>query len=131
VKVALAKIFVSDVNALILDEPTNFLDIDAVEAFESLLKEYEGTIIFVSHDRRFVENISTRQLKIEKGKLQLFEGPIKERVQTKKTKAPDNKENELLILNLKISEVLGRLSIETTKELENEFQRLIEEKRKL
>ncbi|MEK5529310.1 MULTISPECIES: Vga family ABC-F type ribosomal protection protein [unclassified Viridibacillus] len=131
VKVALAKIFVSDVNTLILDEPTNFLDIDAVEAFESLLKEYEGTIIFVSHDRRFVENIATRQLKIEKGKLQLFEGTLKERVQTKKKKAPDNKENELLILNLKISEVLGRLSIEPTKELESEFQRLIEEKRKL
>ncbi|MBK3494150.1 ABC-F type ribosomal protection protein [Viridibacillus sp. YIM B01967] len=129
VKVALARIFVSDVNTLILDEPTNFLDIGAVEAFESLLKEYEGTIIFVSHDRRFVENISTRQLVIENKQIQLFEGPLKERAQEKEK--PDSKENELLILNLKISEVLGRLSIEPNQKLESEFQRLVEAKRNL
>ncbi|PIB67218.1 ATP-binding cassette domain-containing protein, partial [Pseudomonas sp. 2822-17] len=44
VKVALAKIFVSDINMLILDEPTNYLDIKAAAALESLLKEYEGTV---------------------------------------------------------------------------------------
>ncbi|WP_144496128.1 ATP-binding cassette domain-containing protein, partial [Bacillus pumilus] len=51
VKVALTKVFLSEVNTLVLDEPTNFLDMEAIEAFESLLKEYNGSIIFVSHDR--------------------------------------------------------------------------------
>lgn len=62
----LAKLFVSDMNTLILDEPTNYLDIEAVEALESLLQEYEGTVIFVSHDRRFIEKIANRIFKIEK-----------------------------------------------------------------
>src|SRR5699024_10210741 len=60
VKVAFAKLFVSDSNMLILDEPTNFLDITAVEALEQLLTEYDGTLLFVTHDRQFMENIATR-----------------------------------------------------------------------
>lgn len=74
VKVALAKLFLSDINTLILDEPTNFLDTESVEALESLLKEYEGSVIFVSHDRRFIENIATRILAIRNQKIALFEG---------------------------------------------------------
>ncbi|MDN8974874.1 ATP-binding cassette domain-containing protein, partial [Staphylococcus aureus] len=51
VKLALAKLFLSEVNMLVLDEPTNFLDIAALEALETLMKSYHGTILFVTHDR--------------------------------------------------------------------------------
>jgi ATPase subunit of ABC transporter with duplicated ATPase domains len=51
------------VNLLILDEPTNHLDLEAVEQLESALLDYEGTLVIVSHDRRFLERIAaTREL---------------------------------------------------------------------
>lgn len=131
VKVALAKVFVSDVNTLILDEPTNFLDIEAVEALESLLREYQGTVIFISHDRRFIEGIATRILAIKQGQIQLFEGTYDEYKRYVPKKNRDVKQDQLLLLETKISEVLSRLSIEPSDELETEFQKLLAEKKKL
>ncbi|MFC0301233.1 Vga family ABC-F type ribosomal protection protein [Virgibacillus soli] len=131
VKVALAKVFLSDINMLILDEPTNFLDIDAAYALESLLNEYAGTVIFVSHDRRFIENIATRILYFREKQIKLFEGTYKQYIQHLSQEKKNTVEDELLILETKISEVLGRLSIEPTEELEAEFQRLLKEKSKL
>lgn len=127
VKVALAKLFVSNINTLILDEPTNFLDIEAVEALESLLMEYRGTIIFVSHDRRFIEKIATRILTIENEELRVFEGTYQE---FKNYEPRSEEEDNLLLLETKITEVLSRLSIEPSAELEQEFQRLLASKRK-
>ncbi len=68
-KLAFAMLFVSDVNLLVLDEPTNYLDLPSIEALESLLKEYEGTLVFVSHDMEFVDNIATEKLLVSKGKV--------------------------------------------------------------
>ena len=68
-KLAFAMLFVSDVNLLVLDEPTNYLDLPSIEALESLLKEYEGTLVFVSHDMEFVDNIATEKLLVAKGKV--------------------------------------------------------------
>src|SRR5699024_542442 len=65
VKVALAKLFLSNVNMLVLDEPTNFLDIESLEALETLIKDYRGTVIFVTHDRMFIKNVATKILEIE------------------------------------------------------------------
>lgn len=131
VKAALAKLFVSDINTLVLDEPTNFLDIEAVEALESLLEEYEGTIIFVSHDRRFIEKIATRILAIDQGQIRLFEGTYQEFTHDKPKKSRESIEDQRLILETKITEVLSRLSIEPSEALESEFQRLLAEKRQL
>lgn len=131
VKVALAKLFVSDINTLLLDEPTNFLDIEATSALESLLQEYEGTVIFVSHDRRFIENVATRILVIRDQKIKLFDGTFKQYEQYEHQSKRDAKEDTRLLLETKISEVLSRLSIEPSEELEREFQMLLEEKRKL
>lgn len=64
IRLAFAKIFVSDANVLVLDEPTNYLDIPSVEAIQELLSEYEGTMLLVSHDRTFVKAIATRVLSI-------------------------------------------------------------------
>lgn len=131
VKVALAKLFLSNINTLILDEPTNFLDIEAASALESLLKEYEGTVIFVSHDRRLIENIATRILAIHNREIELFEGTYKQYKHYEHQKKRNIGEDKRLILETKISEVLSRLSTEPCEELEMEFQRLLEEKRKL
>ncbi|MBA2876229.1 Vga family ABC-F type ribosomal protection protein [Thermaerobacillus caldiproteolyticus] len=131
VKVALAKLFLSDINTLILDEPTNFLDTESVEALESLLKEYEGSVIFVSHDRRFIENIATRILVIRNQKIKLFEGTYQQYKHAQLQKTRDTAKDKRLLLETKISEVLSRLSIEPSEELEMEFQKLLKEKREL
>ncbi|MCJ8006409.1 Vga family ABC-F type ribosomal protection protein [Lederbergia wuyishanensis] len=131
VKVAFAKIFVSDINTLILDEPTNFLDIESVEALESLLQEYEGTVILVSHDRRFIQSIANIILSIENEEIQIFDGTYEEYLQYSPAKDRNTKEDELLLLETKISDVLSRLSIDPSDELEMEFQILIAEKNKL
>ena len=137
VKVALAKIFVSDVNMLVLDEPTNFLDIETIEALESLLRDYEGTVLCVSHDRRFIGNLATRILAFEEGRLRLFEGSYEEYTQRRDAISPSGKqadtdrEERLLVIETRISEVLSRLSLEPSEQLEEEFAQLLAEKRRL
>ena len=72
-KLSFAMLFVSDVNLLILDEPTNYLDIPSIEALERLLVEYEGTLLFVSHDKTFVDHVATERLLIKDGKIKKSE----------------------------------------------------------
>lgn len=64
VRLAFARILVSSANVLILDEPTNYLDIPSIEAVQSLLSEYEGTMLFTSHDSTFVRAIATNAVVI-------------------------------------------------------------------
>ncbi|MBD5550777.1 MAG: ABC-F family ATP-binding cassette domain-containing protein [Lachnospiraceae bacterium] len=68
-KLAFAMLFVSNVNLLMMDEPTNYLDIPSIEALEALLREYEGTLIFTSHDKTFVDHIATERLLVKGGNL--------------------------------------------------------------
>lgn len=131
VKVALTKVFLSDVNTLVLDEPTNYLDVESLEALETLLNEYEGTIIFVSHDRQFIKNIATRILEIQNKELTFFEGTYKQYKTHQSEEKRDLQQDASLLLETKISEVLSRLSVEPSEELEREFQELMKEKRKL
>ena len=137
VKVALAKLFVSEVNTLLLDEPTNFLDIDAVQALEELLNEYDGTIIFVSHDRRFIEQIATHKLEMSDKKLKIEEierGSIKAVSKSSKAKQlhiGEEYKEKMMLLDNKLSEVLGKLSIEPNEELERQYISLLKEKKEL
>ena len=64
IRLAFARIFVSNANVLVLDEPTNYLDIPSIEAIQELLSEYEGTLLFTSHDRAFIKAIATNVLLI-------------------------------------------------------------------
>lgn len=64
VRLSFARIFVSNANVLILDEPTNYLDIPSIEAVQALLSEYEGTMLFTSHDQAFVNAIATDAMEI-------------------------------------------------------------------
>ncbi len=64
-RVLLAKIFTQPANMLVLDEPTNDLDVDTLELLEDLLAEYEGTLLLVNHDRTFLDNVVTSTLVFE------------------------------------------------------------------
>ncbi len=58
IKLLLAKMLMGKFNILLMDEPSNFLDIPSLEALEMLMKEYTGTIIFISHDKKLVDNVA-------------------------------------------------------------------------
>lgn len=137
VKVSLAKLFVSDCNTLILDEPTNFLDVYALEALEELLIEYEGTVLFVSHDRQFISSIATKILSFDDEKnLEMFNGTYEEFNLYHQKKDRDTQAEQLLKTEMAITSVLNKLSepliSESEKEdLEEEFQELITKKRVL
>lgn len=73
-RLALAKLMMEKANLLILDEPTNHLDIDAKEVLEAALIDYPGTILFVSHDRYFLNRISTRTAELANGKITIYLG---------------------------------------------------------
>ena len=64
-RLTLSKLILSKMNVLVLDEPTNHLDIDSREALESALEDFDGTIIAVSHDRYFIEKLSTRIIELK------------------------------------------------------------------
>ena len=64
-RLMLAKLFLKPANVLVLDEPTNDLDVDTLELLESLLAEYDGTLLLVSHDRAFLDNVVTSTLVFE------------------------------------------------------------------
>src|SRR5712692_5206316 len=66
-RVALAKLMLDDAGLLLLDEPTNHLDIPAQEMLEEALQDFEGTIVFVSHDRYFIDDIATRLWVVDQG----------------------------------------------------------------
>jgi ATP-binding cassette subfamily F protein 3 len=68
-RVALAKLMLDDAGLLLLDEPTNHLDIPAQEMLEEALQDFEGTIVFVSHDRYFIDAIATRLWVVDQGKV--------------------------------------------------------------
>ncbi len=73
-RVALTKLTLTDANFLILDEPTNHLDLDAQEALTEVLSSYEGTLLFVSHDRAFIDDLATQVWVMENGQLATWTG---------------------------------------------------------
>ena len=76
-RVALLKLLLRPVNLLILDEPTNHLDMHSKDVLLDALKDFGGTVIFVSHDRGFIEGLSTRVLELKPGKFRTFPGDYK------------------------------------------------------
>lgn len=73
-RLALAKMLLSSANFLILDEPTNHLDIPAKETLEQALRDYEGAVMIVSHDRYFISQVATKIVEIRDNQLRAFEG---------------------------------------------------------
>ena len=89
VRLALCKILKTRPNVLVLDEPTNHMDIVGKETLESMLKDYKGTLIFVSHDRFFVNKISDCLLIFEKNKVTYYDGKYEEYEANKKDEEQD------------------------------------------
>jgi macrolide transport system ATP-binding/permease protein len=137
VKVSFAKILLEDINLMILDEPTNYMDIDALEVIEETLREYDRTLFFVSHDRNFVDGVADHIMIIEDQKIKMFEGNYTEYLERNKPKDYNKEEVEkqLAILNNSLSEVIGRLSMPSKKDdvevLNREYYEILGEIKRL
>ncbi len=81
------KLMMMDCNVLLMDEPTNHLDMESIEALNLALEHYEGTLIFVSHDREFVSSLATRILEIREDEVVDFQGTYDEYLAHKAAKA--------------------------------------------
>ena len=133
-RLKLASLIFDKVNLMILDEPTNHLDIDSREVLEETLSSYNGTILFVSHDRYFVQKVATKILILDSDKTTLYPMPYDEyldlvrdenivekeikstkQVQSKQDRKPNNT-YKVGVLNEEIKELEERLGI-ITKEM--------------
>jgi len=110
IKLSFAKLFVLDANILLLDEPTNYLDMPSIEILQNLLNEYEGTAIFVSHDRAFINAVANKLIIFKNQKLISFDGNIDfyENSIKEKHKSSDM---EKTILQMEITEIISKLSV--------------------
>jgi macrolide transport system ATP-binding/permease protein len=138
VKVSFAKILLQDINLLILDEPTNYLDINSIEVIEEALKKYDRTLLFVSHDRSFLSSIASHIMTIENHAIQMFKGGYEEYLKKKSRVADKNIEDiqeQIYILQHRLSEIIGRLSMPSKKDdlqqLDQEYHLLREELKRL
>ena len=73
-RVALARALVVEPDVLLLDEPTNHLDFEAIEWLENLLLEFNGALLFITHDRRFLDRLATRIVELDRGRMTEFRG---------------------------------------------------------
>ena len=95
-RLLLARLFTKPANMMVLDEPTNDLDVDTLELLEDLLEEYEGTLLLVSHDRAFLDNVVTSTIVFEgDGKFEEYVGGYEDMLRQRK--APMQTENNLKI----------------------------------
>ena len=136
VKASFAKLILMDVNLLILDEPTNYLDLDSIRALELVLKEYKGSLIFVSHDRTFVENVATELLIIENKKIKSYNGNYKDYLDQEKNKnMKQNNEKELMKIEHKITTILSRICMpklsDDVEALDLEYKELLKFKKEI
>ncbi len=134
-KVALAKLFVSDVNVLILDEPTNHLDVFTLEALERVLADYAGTLLLVSHDRRFVGAVCTRLVFFEARKLRAFEGTMAQ-YEAQRDVKPDARRLEIdrMAIEMRMAYLSSKIPHAKRDEKlkwEAEYQQLVEQLRAL
>ncbi|HNY04830.1 MAG TPA: ABC-F family ATP-binding cassette domain-containing protein [Candidatus Egerieousia sp.] len=74
-RIELAKVLLSEPDALLLDEPTNHLDIESIQWFEDYLKNFKGSVVLISHDRKFLDNITKRTVEIMLGKIYDYDVP--------------------------------------------------------
>ncbi len=139
-RVSLAKLMLSHANFLILDEPTNHLDIQSKEILESAMNSYTGTILYVSHDRYFINKTATRILEISKDGLTSYPGNYqdylhqkeKENVQeSEKQKERSVSESKLDWQQQKELQAKQRKKENRLKKVEEEITRLEEEQAKL
>lgn len=125
VKVSIAKLLVSKANTIILDEPTNYLDVFSMEALEKVLCDYPGTLLLISHDRKFIENVAERILTIENGTVKTFEGSLKEYEESLSESARPEKrlsDLEASILKMRLAELSAKIYSCADEKKKTEFE---------
>ncbi len=111
-RVALGKALVSKPELLLLDEPTNHLDISTIEWLEHEIRGYAGSVLFITHDRRFLQNLATRVVELEQGKLVSWPGDYGNFLRRKEALLADEKRaNELFDKKLAEEETWVRQGI--------------------
>lgn len=128
-RIALLKLLLKPINLLILDEPTNHLDMHSKDVLLKALKDFGGTVIFVSHDRGFIEELSTRVLELKDGKYRIFPGDYKYYIQRL-----EDESNGLIVTSEAINEKKTEIpsTIKSATQLSWEEQKRIDsEKRKI
>lgn len=141
-RLGFAMLLLSDANVLLLDEPTNYLDLPSIQALEKQLNAYEGAVLFVSHDSRFVQNTAQELLIIEDRKIIKFSGGLEQWEQEKRRlaglasgKSPEAARQERMAgeeklrLELRLARLSGLLghasSLEEKEQLEAEYWEII------
>lgn len=95
-RVMLARALVSTPDLLILDEPTNHMDIPTIQWLEDQIKQFNGTVLFISHDRAFVQSLSTRIIELDRGALYNWEGDYKSFLEYKEKRLEDEETQRAL-----------------------------------
>ncbi len=124
-RVSLAKILLSPVNFLIMDEPTNHLDMTSKEALEIALKDYDGTLIIISHDRYFLDKLVNRVIEVKDHGLTEYEGNYSDYLRLRELKPDDKNFEPETKTNLKSSTKKNK----EQKRLEAEARQLISKER--
>ncbi|WFA08776.1 ribosomal protection-like ABC-F family protein [Tissierella sp. Yu-01] len=122
VRVALSKLLIQEYNMLILDEPTNFLDIPTKELIEEAIQEYNNSILYVTHDRYLVKNIANEIWELKDKKLNIYLGDY-DYYMSKLLDKPEEKV-DILMLEMKLADLSFRLTTvkdEEKKDLEKEY----------
>ncbi|RWZ55269.1 ABC-F family ATP-binding cassette domain-containing protein [Halobacillus fulvus] len=134
VKLALARLLTRRAQLMILDEPTNHLDFEAIQALEQLVLDYPGAVLYVTHDRTFIQKTADRLWVIESGVLQDFEGTWEDWTNRhQQREAAEDAVYDQLTLENRLTELIGKLSMPTPKDdpiqLEEEYQRTLKQLR--
>ena len=134
-RLALLRILLKPVNLLILDEPTNHLDLHSKDVLLKALKDFGGTVIFVSHDRGFIESLANRVLELKPGEAKVFPGGYEYYLeQIGKLEQGSQTASQSKVSEVESSEpkkTASQLSREETKRLQAEKRRLEKEEEKL
>ncbi|WP_422122235.1 ABC-F family ATP-binding cassette domain-containing protein [Planococcus sp. X10-3] len=129
-RVALAKLMMQKANVLLLDEPTNHLDLDSKEVLENALLDYPGTILFVSHDRYFMNRISTKVVELMKEGTTEYLGDydyyVEKKLETEELKALEEAENPTIVTTSETTSSTSQIDKEA-KKLERQLTRQVEE----
>ena len=130
-RIELAKILLSKPDVLLLDEPTNHLDIESIEWLEGYLKDYKGSLVLISHDRKFLDNITNRTVEIMLGHIHDYKVPYSKYLELRKERISQQKaayENQQRMIE-KSEEFIEKFRYKPTKS--NQVQSRIKQLEKL